>query len=162
MDAPDEGSPTTTWRRGRFEISTDRSRLDVDFVVSQVQQTYWASTRPRAHIVKSVEGSLCFGVYDGARQIGFARCVTDEITFAWLCDVIIAAEARGQGLGKWLIETIVARVRVKRIMLCTDDAHGLYGRFGFARIGSETADRWMERLVVVPETAASPPVRTTG
>ncbi len=88
-----------------FEISTDRERLDVGYVYAYLSEvSYWAKGRTRETVEKSIANSLCFGVYAGERQVGFARVVTDYATFAWLCDVFVDEAYRGQGLGKRLIE----------------------------------------------------------
>jgi GNAT superfamily N-acetyltransferase len=132
-----------------YRISTDRSRLDVPFIHHWLcTESYWAQGRPLETVQRSIENSLCFGVYDGDQQVGFARVVTDYVTFAWLCDVFIAGSHRGRGLGKWLIETITAQpglVNLKNFILATRDAHGLYRNHG----GFETLqnpDRWMARV----------------
>lgn len=123
--------------RDHFTISTDKQRLDLDYIAHFLSElSYWAQGRPRDVVARSIEASLCFGVYDTAagRQIGFARVVTDCATFAWLCDVFVDEDYRGQGLGKWLMQTLTTcpeLAGVKRIMLATRDAHGLYRQYGF-------------------------------
>jgi GNAT superfamily N-acetyltransferase len=107
---------------------------------------YWAKGREAAVTLRSVEGSLTFGVYspDG-EQVGYARAVTDLATFAWLCDVYIARDARGAGLGSWLVELVRDRLLstgVTRILLATEDAHGMYAKAGFTPLADP--DRWME------------------
>jgi GNAT superfamily N-acetyltransferase len=100
-------------------------------------RSYWASERPRETTQRAVEHSLCYGVYNGEQQIGFARVVTDCATFAWLADVFIAEEYRGRGLGKWLVGTILSHHElgsVSRWLLATRDAHDLYRRFGFTAL----------------------------
>lgn len=131
-----------------FEISTDRTRLDVDYVHRYLsQECYWAIGRSRAVVEKSLANSLCFGVYDGARQIGFARVVTDYATFAWLCDVFIDAAYRGYGLGKQLVEAVITHPELqglRNFILATRDAHELYRRYG--GFDALTApERWMAR-----------------
>jgi GNAT superfamily N-acetyltransferase len=94
-----------------------------------------------------MQNSLVFGVYDIDRQIGLARVVTDHATFAWLCDVYILEAYRGRGIGKWLMDTVLAHPDLQglhRFLLATRDAHELYSRFGFVPLRS--ADRWMERI----------------
>jgi GNAT superfamily N-acetyltransferase len=123
-------------RRDRFLISTDAARLDVDFIHDQLaHKSYWAAGIPRDVVVRCLNNSLCFGVYEGSRQIGLARVVTDHSTYAYLCDVFIAEGHRGHGLGTWLIECVLAHPDLqglRRFTLATRDAHGLYRKFGFA------------------------------
>lgn len=124
----------TEERRGRHRISTDRASLDVDLIHAYLTQTsYWARGRSRRTVDRSIETSLCFGVFEGSRQVGFARVVTDYATFAWLCDVFIVEPSQGQGLGKWLIECVVAHPELqglKFFLLATRDAHDLYRQYG--------------------------------
>jgi GNAT superfamily N-acetyltransferase len=135
------------WRRGEYEISTDRARLDLRFVHEYLStQSYWARGRDAETVRRSVEHSLPFGLYHGERQIGFARVVTDRATFAWLADVFVLDEFRGEGLGKWLVETILTHPELqglRRWTLGTRDAHELYRRFGFAET---PAGFFMEKL----------------
>jgi N-acetylglutamate synthase-like GNAT family acetyltransferase len=119
-----------------FYISTDKSQLDVDLIYDFLSnQSYWARGRSRETVERSIENSLCFGVYDlEKRQIGFARVISDFAVFAWLLDVFILEEYRGNGLGKMLITAIMAHEDfkgVKRWGLGTKDAHGLYEQYGF-------------------------------
>ena len=125
-------------RRGEYEISTDPQRLDLDIIHGYLARSYWAQAVPREVVAAAIRGSLCFGLYTGGRQVGFARMVTDAATFAYLADVFVLEEHRGQGLGKWLIECVLAHPPlqgVRRLMLATRDAHGLYRQFGFAPLG---------------------------
>jgi len=137
------------WRRGEYVISTDPSLLNLDAVHGFLQRSYWASERPLETIKRSVEGSLNFGLYQpkDRRQVGFARVVTDFATFAWLCDVFIDEAHRGQGLGVWLMETVVEHpeLRCMRLwMLGTRDAHGLYEKIGFTPLGAP--EKWMQKF----------------
>jgi N-acetylglutamate synthase-like GNAT family acetyltransferase len=119
---------------GEITISCDKSRLDVDFIHGELNRTYWAQGIPREILERAIANSLCFGVYRHGKQVGYAAVVTDQATFAWLCDVIITESERGRGLGKLLISTIVTHPGLqglRRFMLGTRDAHGLYARFGF-------------------------------
>ena len=120
-----------------FVVSTDPARLDVDFVCAALAGSYWAQSRPRAAVEESIRNSLCFGLYEvsSARQVGFARIVTDGATFSWLCDVIIDKSRRGEGLGKMLVAHVCAHpvVAATTCLLATRDAHGLYERHGFTR-----------------------------
>jgi GNAT superfamily N-acetyltransferase len=123
------------WQRDGFLISDDPGRLDLDFVARELQETYWAKGRPAETIRRSIENSLCLGVYEGERQVGFARVVTDGCTFSWVCDVFIAAGCQGRGLGTWLMQCLVQHPRIERttMLLGTRDAHGLYEKVGFGR-----------------------------
>lgn len=146
-------------RRGGYLISTDKGRLDLGTVQKYLaESSYWARGRSRQTMASAVEHSLCFGLYaPGGAQAGFARVVTDLATFAWLCDVFVLEPHRGKGLGKWLVETIVGHpqlANLKRILLATQDAHGLYRRYGgFQALRSP--ERWMERLGTRPEWEGS-------
>jgi N-acetylglutamate synthase-like GNAT family acetyltransferase len=120
---------------GAFEISTDAQRIDVDFVHGFLKTTYWAGSRSRETVERSIRNSLCFGVYrrDGC-QVGFARVVSDHAVFAYLADVFVVSEVRGLGAGKLLIRTIVEHPDLQGLqvfLLRTRDAHGLYSQFGF-------------------------------
>jgi GNAT superfamily N-acetyltransferase len=136
-----------SWERGDYLISTDRSRLDVELIHHFLSQTtYWAVGRKRDVVQRSIENSLPFGIYKGNTQIGFARVVTDYATFAWVADVFVLPEYRGQGLSKWLMEIVLAHPQLqgfRRWVLATKDAHSLYERFGF--IPLHRPERWMER-----------------
>jgi len=123
-----------------FEISSERGRLDVGAIHAALSKTYWAEGISRERLARSVDESLCFGLFAGARQIGFARVVTDRATFAYLCDVYVIDEYRGRGLGKRLIAAVRAHPDLgglRRFVLWTRDAHGLYERFGFTRLGEQ-------------------------
>ena len=132
-------------RRGDLLVSTDRSRLDVDLIHRVLSTTYWASGIPRDVVVRSIAGSIAFGLYDGDSQVGFARVVTDMATYAYLADVIILEERRGQDLGDWLVESILLHPRLqglRRFALMTRDAGPLYARHGFA--APESVGGYME------------------
>ena len=133
--------------RNNFTISTDPNRLDVDAIADMLARAYWAQGRTREMISRYLQYSLTFGLYDGSRQIGLARVVSDCTTFAWLCDVFIHEDYRGQGLGKWLLETVHSHPELqglRRWMLATRDAHGLYKQFGWAPLGPP--EFWMMKL----------------
>jgi len=135
------------WTRDEFRITTDPTQIDLDVVCALLAESYWAADRPMETIRRSLEGSIPFGLFHGAHQVGLARVVTDCATFAWLCDVVIAAEYRGCGLGKWLIAVVMAHPELATIrlwMLCTRDAHGLYEQSGFRLLGKP--EYWMSRL----------------
>lgn len=134
-------------KREQFTISADPARLDVDAICDFLARAYWAKDRPRERIERSLANSLVFGLYDGEKQIGIARVVTDYATFAWLCDVFIDNAYRGQGLGKWLMETIHSHPDLqglRRWLLATRDAQGLYSQFGWKPL--ENPQRWMARF----------------
>ena len=133
------------FRDGAYTVSTARARLDVDQVCAFLGRSYWAGTRPRDVVEKSLDRSLCYGIYEGRTQVGFARVVTDYCTFAYLCDVFIDEGHRGKGLGKWLMDCILRHPELqslRRFVLATRDAHELYRGFGF---GPVDAARFMER-----------------
>ena len=121
--------------RGEYTLSDDKSQLDLEVVTTLLHATYWAVNRSREAIAKSVEHSVCFGLFHSSRQVGFARAVTDYATFTYLCDVIVAPEHRGRGLGKWIVECMLAHPALQTSTQClrTRDAHTLYERFGFER-----------------------------
>jgi GNAT superfamily N-acetyltransferase len=130
-----------------MEISTDKSKLDVEMIHKFLaEESYWANTRTFEQTRTAIENSLCFGVYVDDRQIGFARVVSDFATFAYIGDVFILDEYRGRGFSKRLMETIVAHPNLqglRRWLLATKDAHGLYEQFKFAPL--KLPERWMER-----------------
>lgn len=135
--------------QGVFCISTDKAKLQVDFIHQYLTEVaYWTSDRTRALTEKTIEHSLCFGIYHHDRQIGFARVVTDHAIFAYLCDVFIIYEFQGQGLGKWLTEVILMVLDeegVRWTMLATRDAHELYeGYGGFQKL--YLPEKWMGRV----------------
>ena len=121
--------------KGRYSITTDPERLDIDAIHAFLSRSFWAEGIPRDLVAKAIAHSLCFGLFDGAAQVAFARVVTDRATFAYLCDVYVLESHRGRGLGKWLIETVMDHPDLqglRRFQLVTRDAHGLYARHGFA------------------------------
>jgi GNAT superfamily N-acetyltransferase len=128
------GSGAAEYRNGRYVLSTDRARLDVDLVHRFLTSEFWDTEGiPRALVERSIERSLCFGMYDGDEQVGFARVVTDGATFAFVCDDFVVESRRGQGLGKWLMECILSHPdvkRLRRILLVTHDPR-LYLKSGF-------------------------------
>ena len=136
-----------TITKGDYIISTDKNKLDVEYVHGFLSQSYWSPGIPVETVTRAVENSLCFGIYHNEkefRQVGFARMVTDKATFAYLADVFVDENYRGKGLAKWMIETILAHPDMqglRRIMLATKDAHSLYAQFGFVPFA--TPERWM-------------------
>jgi len=134
-------------QRQGLTISTDPRRLDLDAICDFLAQSYWAQTRSRKTIKRSLRHSLIFGVYNQERQVAMARLVTDYATFAWVCDVFVQPDYRGRGVGKWLMETIMAHPDLqglKRWVLVSRDAQGLYSRYGFTAL--QTPERWMEKF----------------
>ncbi|MFZ0733809.1 MAG: GNAT family N-acetyltransferase [Candidatus Sulfotelmatobacter sp.] len=145
--------PFTTPSTGRFEshrngflLSTDPARLDLDVIYGFLTNCYWAKGIPRELVVRSIEHSLCFGIYDSQdAQVGFARVISDFATVAYLGDVFVLESHRGRGLSKWMMECILqhpALQRLRRWILLTHDAHGLYKQFGFTPVKSP--ERYME------------------
>jgi GNAT superfamily N-acetyltransferase len=134
------------WRRGEYTITTDPARVDLAVVHGFLTTCYWAKGIPLELVRRSIEHSLAFSVYDGDRQVGFARVITDYATFAYLGDVFVLESHRGRGLSKWLMEVVVAHPQLqgfRRWVLLTRDAHGLYRQFGFAAVAAP--ERYMER-----------------
>ncbi|TDF99200.1 GNAT family N-acetyltransferase [Paenibacillus piri] len=120
---------------GDYSISDDKSYLQVGTILRFLAQSYWANQRSEEAVRKSIDNSICYGVYHGPRQIGFARIVTDHATMYWLCDVFVDDDYRGQGIGKRLIETIAGADALQGLtgILGTLDAHGLYEQYGFRK-----------------------------
>jgi GNAT superfamily N-acetyltransferase len=117
-----------------YDISTDRGRLQLDAIHAYLTRSYWASGIPKDLVERAIANSLCFGLYQGDAQVGFARVITDKTTFAYLADVYVLEAHRGQGLSKRLVEFILACPELqglRRFLLATRDAHGLYAQFGF-------------------------------
>ncbi len=129
--------PHVEYRRDNILISTDKSRLQLEVIHQFLTTSYWAQHIPMKIVRKALKHSLCFGVYDGDRQIGFARVITDRATFAYLTDVFILEPYRGRGLSKWLMQCVMSHPDLQGLrnwMLFTRDAHGLYRQFGFETI----------------------------
>ena len=125
------------WQRGAYLMTTDKGKLDLEMVHSFLKTSYWAAGIPAEVVRRSVENSLAFGLFDGDEQVGFARVVTDYATFAYLADVFVLEPHRGQGLGKWMMEVVFSHPELqglRRWMLATRDAHGLYRKYGFAEL----------------------------
>jgi GNAT superfamily N-acetyltransferase len=130
-----------------YVISCDPARLDLGVIHDFLAQSYWAKSIPKALVERSIQNSLCFGVYHEAAQIGFARIVTDKATFAYLCDVFILPEHRARGLSKALVAAVMAHPDLqglRRWNLVTIDAHSLYEQFGFRAVA--LPERYMEIL----------------
>ncbi|WP_350291806.1 GNAT family N-acetyltransferase [uncultured Croceitalea sp.] len=129
-----------------INISRNKTMLDIDFIHNYLSmESYWAKGRSREDVVKSIENSICFGVFNEEQsQIGFARVITDGVVFAWIMDVFITDDYRGRGIAKKLIKQVVNVPELKNVNgigLRTNDAHGLYEKFGFKKI--ENSETWM-------------------
>lgn len=132
--------------KDQFLISTDKRKLDIDSIHEFLStKAYWSLNIPKETVRKSIENSLCFGLYDGEKQVGFARVISDFATIAYLGDVYVLEQYRGHGLSKWLMETVMSHPQLqglRRWILLTGDAHGLYRKFGWTDIADPTL--WME------------------
>lgn len=138
-------------RKEDFLISTDRARLNIKLIHRFLTDSYWAKNIPYTAVEKSINHSLCFGVYHTNQQVGFARVISDYATFAYLADVFILEEYRGRGLSRWLMEYIFHHPELqnlRRWTLVTRDAHELYRKFGFT--GLQKPERYMEILHPAP------------
>lgn len=134
------------WSRDTFTVTCDPAKLDLAVITEFLASSYWAKGIPAATVAKSLKGSLCFAVLDGERQIGFARVITDRATIAYVGDVFILPEFRGRGLAKWLMQCVVSHPDLqglRRWVLATRDAHGLYRQFGFTPL--KRPEVFMER-----------------
>lgn len=134
------------YQKDDFHITTDFRRIDINVVCSLLAQSYWANSRKRDVIIKSLENSLCFSLFHKERQIGLVRVITDYATSAYLCDVIIAKEYRHKGLGVWFLECVLKYPdlqNLRRWCLATKDAHEFYKKFGFNSLSNP--ERFMER-----------------
>jgi GNAT superfamily N-acetyltransferase len=134
------------WVRDEFTVTCDPARLDRTVIAEFLASSYWAKGIPASTVAKSLENSLCFGLLDGTRQIGFARVISDYATIAYLGDVFVLREYRGAGLAKWLMQCVVSHPQLqglRRWLLATRDAHGLYRQFGFTPLKSPEV--FMER-----------------
>lgn len=128
------------WKRGNvYLISTDKSKLDIETIHHFLnKESYWAKGITKERVQRSIEHSLCFGLYikeqNSMKQVGFARLITDYVSSAYLCDVFVLEEYRGRGLSKWLLETVTSYEELQEVRgmtLVTKDAHGLYKQYGF-------------------------------
>ncbi len=125
------------FERDGYSISTDPARLDLDAIHAYLVRAYWCEGIPRQTMERAMANSLCFGLFRGKNQVGLARVVTDSATFAYLCDVYVLEDHRGKGLGKWLMECVMAHPALqglRRFSLATRDAHNLYRQFGFREL----------------------------
>jgi hypothetical protein len=145
------------YRKGEFLISTDPSQLDVNIIHGFLRDSYWAKGIPREVVNRSIQNSLCFGLFADRQQIGFARVISDYATYAYLADVFVLESYRGLGLAKWLMECVVGHPNLqglRRWTLGTRDAHGLYAQFGFTPLAKP--DRFMELYDAEVYTKISP------
>jgi GNAT superfamily N-acetyltransferase len=134
--------------KDQYSISTSKEKLDTGFIHRFLSRSYWAENIPLETVQKSIDGAMCFAVYDKDTQIGFARVITDHATFGYLADVFIDENYRGRGLSKWLMEVIMGHPALQGFrswQLATRDAHGLYARFGFKPL--EKPERIMRKEV---------------
>lgn len=132
-------------RNNQYMISTDQTLLDIDVLHAFLKQTYWSSGIPKEILQNAINNSLCFGVYEEKKQIGFARAISDFSTFAYLADVFIIESYRGKKLSSWLMQTIVSHPQLQGLrcwLLRTRDAHGLYKKFGFSQ--PKSPENYME------------------
>jgi GNAT superfamily N-acetyltransferase len=129
-----------------YYVSTDKAKLQMDVIHKFLSNSYWAKDIPLEKLQRAIDNALCFGVYKGEKQVGFARVVTDFAVIAYVGDVFILEEERGKGLSKMLMKHIVEHPQLqdlRRIILATRDAHSLYAQFGFKPL--VFPERWMEK-----------------
>ena len=125
------------WRRDEYVVSSDPARLQLDVIHAFLVRSYWAKDVPREVIARSIEGSIAFGLYRGEDQVGFARVISDQATFAYVADVFVLPPQRRQGLARWMMECILATPELqglRRWLLVTRDAHALYRSVGFSPV----------------------------
>ena len=143
----DDGDAPIEVARGTYVVSTDKTRIDVAAVHAFLTNTYWSPGIPIETVRRAIAGALCFGIYHGAEQVGFARVITDRATYAYLSDVYVLDAHRGRGLATWMMEVIMthpALQGLRRFALSTRDAQALYRQFGFVTVANP--DRQMEIL----------------
>ena len=136
-----------TYQHNHTVITTNPNKINLESVCEMLLKSYWASSRSKETIIRSIENSLCYSILDGEKQIGFARIITDYAVLAYLCDVYIDESYRGQGLGKHLMKCVLAHPELQGIrkwLLVTNDAHGLYQQFDFKEL--EHPEKYMERI----------------
>lgn len=124
------------WEKGSYLVTDDQSKINLEFVVSSLRTTYWAGERSRDRIETSIKNSVFLSLFEGDKQVGFTRIVTDFSVFAWICDVFVDPNHRKKGLGKWLVECALSHPSTTSgiQLLGTKDAHGLYEKYGFVRM----------------------------
>lgn len=133
------------WQRGEYTISTDKSRLDLQAIHAFLRTSYWSQNVPFALVERAIEHSMVFGLYKATQQTGMARVITDRATFAYISDVFVLEPHRGLGLGVWLMEVVRSHPDLqglRRLLLATRDAHGLYQKAGFTPLNAP--ERFME------------------
>lgn len=133
------------WSRNEYTVTDEHAALDIALIHDFLRGSYWAKAIPRETVTRAVENSLCFGLFHNGKQIGFGRVVTDRATFAYLADVFVIDSYRGRGLGKWLISCVLEHPGLqglRRWLLATVDAHGLYRQYGFVPL--RNPERFME------------------
>jgi GNAT superfamily N-acetyltransferase len=148
----------TTLTRGEYTITTENDRLDVNAIHGYLTTSYWSPGVPKDTVERSIANSLCFGLFHGSDQVGLARVITDKATFAYLADVYVLEPHRRKGLSKWMLEAIRDHQELqglRRFMLATSDAHGLYAQFGFTPLANPS--RMME--IHAPNVYRSPPAQ---
>ena len=134
------------WKKDGFTVSTDRQKLDRDAIHRFLAESYWARGIPRDVVDRSIENSVCFGLYAEEKMIGFARVISDAATFGYLSDVFVLPSHRGRGLAAWFMEIVMGHPDfrgIRRWMLATADAHGLYRKVGFTQLSRP--ERIMEK-----------------
>jgi len=129
-------------------VSTDKTKLDIPFIQHFLKDIYWAAPRTTEEVLKTIEASVCFGIYLNDKQIGFARVITDYVVFGYVMDVFIIEEQRGKGYSSLLIEHMMNEPSLKNLKvwrLATTDAHFLYQKFGFTAL--EHPEKMMEKKI---------------
>ena len=148
------------WRKGEFRVTTDKSQLDLDAIYTFLTtESEWAKGIPRSTFDKSVRHSLCFGLFEEDRQVGFARVISDRATIAYLGDVFVLPQYRGRGLAKWLMECVTSHPdlqNLRRWILVTEDAHELYKKYGFMQLAHPKGFMERHNLAVYNPPKAPP------
>jgi GNAT superfamily N-acetyltransferase len=147
--------------RGEYVISTDRARIDVAAVHAFLSRSYWSPGIPEETVRRGIAGAICFGIYHGSAQVGFARVITDQATYAYLADVYVLEAHRGRGLAKWLMEVIMSHPALqglRRFSLSTRDAHALYRQFGFELVANPERQMEIMRRNLYLEPSLGDPV----
>lgn len=138
-----------------YEISSDANRLDLGVIHDFLRSSYWARNIPRSVVERSLKHSLCFGAFCGERQVGFGRVISDFATFAYIADIFVLPEYRGRGISKLLVRAMLDHPELqglRRILLATRDAHGLYAKFGFQSLENPEHFMSIRNRIVYPES----------